>query len=158
MMGSRFGLSVCGLRDDVNEDDVPDFAVAAPGEKIGADRSVGQVYLFSGKTGKLLQTLKAPDPSRGINFGEHIDAIADRDDDCVNDLLISDRSGGEARGRAHIYSSQTGELIETINPETRLDVEYIDFPLSIMRDAIGQITSLLDESCHMREVPHEACL
>lgn len=109
----QFGWSVVSLRDDINDDDINDFAVAAPLTTLGSQIETGMVHVFSGKDGKRLYSIAPNRPQIRGNFGYFLEAIYDRDGDCIQDLLIGDRSG-DGKGALAIYSGKTGKWIEEV--------------------------------------------
>jgi len=119
--GSTFrdnlGASVAGL-GDVNGDDVPDFAVGAPGadrKNAGTGATYGRVLWISGKDGDVLRSVDGKSQS-GV-FGEAIAACGDQDGDGVTDLLVGAR-GVSGVGQATIHSSRTGKKLFSVKGVT----------------------------------------
>ncbi|HEY1581522.1 MAG TPA: integrin alpha [Chthoniobacterales bacterium] len=111
----KFGTSVAAL-GDVNSDGVADFAVGTPGKDIGGEDgvpNVGIAYVFSGKTGQVIETLN--DPPRGGDeagaaFGTAMANAGDVNGDRVNDLVV----GAPGEGRVYVFSGKTGTLLYSI--------------------------------------------
>jgi hypothetical protein len=61
--GASFGFWSANLGSDVDDDGVADFVVSAPGQVIDGQR-VGQVYVFSARTGTLIRTISPPESLR----------------------------------------------------------------------------------------------
>ena len=66
--GAAFGWSVAGA-GDLDKDGTPDILVGAPYATVGQTAVQGRVYAFSGRDGKLLYSLDAPQPVAGAVFG-----------------------------------------------------------------------------------------
>ncbi|MCH2044904.1 MAG: hypothetical protein MK212_12365, partial [Saprospiraceae bacterium] len=136
-----YGMAIAPIRDDIDDDDILDFLVAAPRAAQG-----GVVYAISGKDMKVIHTMKSPQSQSNIDFGASLDAIADRDGDCVDDFVISDRSGldsdkntyDQTRGRIHIFSGKTGELIRSISPPPSNDRVQFAAPIASARADLNQ--------------------
>jgi hypothetical protein len=121
----RFGFSVVGI-DDIDGDNVPDFAVGAPTVDL-SDRtppnpgkeSAGKAYVFSGRNGNLKYKLEGF--PQGSLFGFSL-ASGDVDDDGLADIMVGDPSAGQKHGSVHVFSGKNGEsLYVFINMPTRKD-------------------------------------
>ena len=114
------GDSVAGV-GDINNDGMPDLAVAAGGED-GAETNSGNVYLFSGD-GSLLYALPSPSPTFGGNFGTAVDGMPDVDNDGYDDFVVGAKlegTSGDNAGLVYLFSGNDGAVIKTLrsdNPE-----------------------------------------
>ncbi|MHC5210521.1 MAG: hypothetical protein ACYTG2_07380 [Planctomycetota bacterium] len=110
--GDGFGTALAGL-GDIDGDDVPDFAVAAPGSDL-AGFDAGAVFVHSGSDLSLIRTHLG----EAINdhFGHALDAVPDADGDGVTDLLVgaplNDEVANKA-GKAYLLSGLTGAVLHT---------------------------------------------
>ncbi|MEW6681846.1 MAG: HYR domain-containing protein [Nitrospirota bacterium] len=88
-----FGTNNCGCGPltkvpDLDGDGVQDLLIGAPLLTVGGVRDVGRVYLYSGRTGTLIQTIQNPDPVNLRMFGNSIDNLGDLDGDGKVEILI----------------------------------------------------------------------
>lgn len=94
--------------------------VSAPHETAGG-KMQGAVYVFDGLTGKLLRTLRRPNPAATTHsvFGIHF-AVSD------NRILVGDsedRLGDDKfRGAAHLFDVDTGRLLKSFGAPSSLQV------------------------------------
>ncbi|MFQ5503483.1 MAG: VCBS repeat-containing protein [Planctomycetota bacterium] len=112
----EFGWAVSGA-GDVDRDGHADFLVsdcnyggANPRQPVGA----GRVWLYSGKTAKVLYTWTGA--ARGDVFGASVAAAGDVDRDGVPDVIVGspgNSKNGIRSGVAHVYSGKTGLVIRT---------------------------------------------
>jgi hypothetical protein len=104
--GDMFG-SGTGWTADVNHDGVPDQLVGA---RNAGEGQRGQVYMYSGKTGKRLFTVDAS--PAGAQFGSFFVAgIGDVNSDGTPDFYAADYAdgtNGPNAGRAGVYSGRDG--------------------------------------------------
>lgn len=114
-----FGHAVAGVRD-VNGDELADFAVGAPFENAdGAPAASGVAYVFAGSTGAVAAQLVSPNPLAMGMFGAAVASVPDADGDGFDDVLVG--APGESAGRAYLFSSVSGALLETfesLSPES----------------------------------------
>lgn len=114
-----FGLSVQGP-GDTDGDGVPDQLVDAGGYQ-GAQ---GRMYVFSGRTGEVLQTVDDPAPQPGAFFGfQDVAPLTpgDLDGDGRADLygngFLQNGPAGPGQGRAWVFDGTTGTVLdELIDP------------------------------------------
>lgn len=117
-----FGWSVAGLAKS-GGDGLGDYAVGAFGSS-----GPGDVYVYDGTTGALIQTITRPGISvSGTFFGRRVAAVPDVSGDGNDDLLVA--AMGESTpipgfgGRAHLYAMPDGpgesvNLLRTFDPPT----------------------------------------
>ncbi len=94
------------LAGDTNRDGVPDVVAGAPGS--------GKAYIYSGKDGRVLQTLLAE--NKDDTFGRHVSTAGDVNGDGYDDVLIgapSNSAAGKDAGRAYLYSGKDGKKLMT---------------------------------------------
>ncbi|HET9369385.1 MAG TPA: FG-GAP-like repeat-containing protein [Vicinamibacterales bacterium] len=101
------GIEAAG---DTNRDGIPDVVASAPGG--------GYARIYSGRDGKVLQTLRAENRSDG--FGRHASGAGDVNRDGYADVIIgapNNNGGGQGAGRAYVYSGKDGSLLLTLTGE-----------------------------------------
>ena len=102
------------LAGDTNKDGVPDVVAGAPGS--------GKGYIYSGKDGRVLQTMTAED--KKDTFGRHASGAGDVNRDGHADVLVgapTNASGGKDAGRAYLYSGKDGATLMTWTGEREGD-------------------------------------
>ncbi|MBI3757854.1 MAG: FG-GAP repeat protein [Deltaproteobacteria bacterium] len=122
---AAFGFAVAG-GSDVNKDGIPDLLVGSFGyggsgeaDQLGYG-GTGRAFIFSGKNGKLLQTLQAPQLQIGGGFGWSVAFLDDVTGDGVHDVLIG-AFGQDGDGKAFIFDGYTGKLVRTLAPPEPLN-------------------------------------
>ncbi|HXG20398.1 MAG TPA: integrin alpha [Methylomirabilota bacterium] len=117
---AAFGFAVSGA-GDVNNDGTPDLLIGAFGYGGTGDLGYGgsgRAFVFSGKDGKVLHTLQAPQPQIGAGFGWSVSSLGDQTGDGVPDLLIG-AFGQDGEGKAFVFDGFTGKLVRTVSsPES----------------------------------------
>ena len=122
--GTAFGSHLLGT-GDLDGDKVLDYWIASPLESL-TGKGEGVLRLYSGKDGKVLQTLSAPEAlsslgsltagSGASSFGWHLAPAGDVDGDGHDDLLVADpfASGTLANaGRVQLFSGKTRQILAT---------------------------------------------
>ncbi len=105
------GLEAAG---DVNHDGVPDVIASAPGS--------GRAYVYSGRDGRVILTVSAE--RSADNFGQHVSGVGDVNHDGYDDVIVGapdNNAGGEAAGRAYVYSGKDGHTLLTLTGEAAGD-------------------------------------
>ena len=114
--GDAMGYSVSGA-GDVNNDGFADLIVGAAFNDLGGDYA-GRAYVYCGQSGALLFTFTGE--AARDQFGWSVSGAGNVDDDSYADVIIGARlndAGGNAAGRAYVYSGQTGALLHTFTGE-----------------------------------------
>ena len=132
--GARLGFAVAGL-EDVDSDGIPDLLVGAPGKDTPdvEDSQVGIAYVFSGRNGSVIRSLKFPSPGpsdAGANFGA---AVANAGQ---HKVLI----GAPRRGRAFVFNAATGALKFTIHSPITERQPSFRFAVAAGKDLSGDGT------------------
>lgn len=104
-----FGNSVCTV-EDVNDDGVTDFVIAAAGTEINGIWRTGIVEIRSGATLNLLYTLTG---EPGVAFGYVVESVGDLDGDGAGDFLVSE--GTRFPNRVHAISGRTGTILYSVH-------------------------------------------
>ena len=119
--GARFGHSV--RFGDADGDGVQDLFVSAPFEDLSPGSDEGRVYLFSGKTGKLVRVFTAPTPQKGSLVGADVgpsNITADGKKDIAAGAPGEDVGGNLDQGRVYAFDGANGNILYTLdtpNPE-----------------------------------------
>ncbi len=119
-VNGAFGYWVAGI-PDINGDGRGDYAVGAPGENSNG----GRVYVYSGTNGALIRTHTSPNNENFGRFGECVSGIPDLSGDGRGDYVIGAPEENSNRGRAYVFSGNTGNLIRTHNsPNSEISGEF----------------------------------
>lgn len=116
-LGTAFGERIRSI-GDVNGDGARDILVTNTHFDVGALADVGRVWIFSGRTRALLQTIDHPDPQASSQFGFWAARLGDVDGDGVADWVTSAPSevvNNVKQGRVYEFSGRTGALIRRID-------------------------------------------
>ncbi len=111
--GDQFGWIARSI-GDVDHDKVADFVTSAPTKTINGAEKAGRIYVYSGRSGKLLWTA---DGNAGDQLGTGVEAAGDTNNDGIPDVIAS----GPANNVAHIYSGKDGRILQTFRGETAGD-------------------------------------
>lgn len=125
-----FGFSLTDI-DDINQDDIPEIVIGAWREDnpdaVGTARD-GQVYIYSGATGELSQTISSPNTEANGSFGYSLETVADMTGDGRQDLLVGAKDEDvpndddiREQGRVYLVSGASGEVVQTYNSPFKHD-------------------------------------
>lgn len=109
MAYAAFGFAVAAA-GDVNKDGVPDLLIGAFGQE-----SSGKAFVFSGKDGRLLFTLQAPQRQPGGGFGWSVAAVGDLTNDGIPELAVG-AFAQDGEGKVFVFNGQNGKLARTLEP------------------------------------------
>ncbi|MEJ7894454.1 MAG: hypothetical protein WKF94_17625 [Solirubrobacteraceae bacterium] len=119
--GAKFGFWEANL-GDVDGDGAADFVTSAPGQVVGG-ATVGQVYVYNGRTGTRLRTLNAPEALAaggpfGGDFGGNLVAPGDLTGDGIGDVVATASGAFGGAGAAYAFNGRTGAfLYKVANPD-----------------------------------------
>ncbi|MGH9935804.1 MAG: FG-GAP-like repeat-containing protein [Blastocatellia bacterium] len=108
--GDQFSWIARGF-GDVDGDKVKDVIASAP--TYGANGQAagpGRVYVYSGKTGKLLWTQTGQTANESLGIG--LEGAGDVNADGVSDVI----AGAPGTNKAYVYSGKDGKLLLTLSP------------------------------------------
>ena len=138
-LGDQFGYSLARI-DDVNGDGADDLLVGAYLADSTFASDTGEVFLFSGATGQLLDRFGDPDGVAGDEFGRSIAAVDDADDDGLQDLLVGAPGFDSFRGQAVLLSSATGAVLDRLEDPAGEAGDYFGLRLATVHDLDGDGT------------------
>ncbi|MEW5795241.1 MAG: thrombospondin type 3 repeat-containing protein [Candidatus Zixiibacteriota bacterium] len=127
-----FGSSV-QFAGDVNNDGYDDIVIGAP---VAGDNESGEVYVYSGRTGRLLRHLLGA--AALDKFGAAVSTAGDVDGDGYDDLLIGapdNDAVASGAGRAYVYSGQNWTLLYSLNGQAAND--HFGFSVAYAGDVNG---------------------
>ena len=103
---ARFGFAVANA-GDVDGDGVSDSLLGAPGK--------AQVFVFSGKTGLLLFTIKSPAREKIKSFGYAVAGGKDFDADGKPDFVVGSPLLQNSQGGVFVFKGSNGKLLRTLS-------------------------------------------
>jgi len=103
---ARFGFAVANA-GDVDGDGVSDSLLGAPGK--------AQVFVFSGKTGFLLFTIKSPSREKLKSFGYAVAGGKDFDADGKPDFVVGAPLLQNSQGGVFVFKGSNGKLLRTLS-------------------------------------------
>ena len=116
---ARFGFAVANA-GDVDGDGVSDAIFGAPGK--------AQVFVFSGRTGLLLFTIKSPVAEKIKSFGSAVAGGKDFDGDGKPDFVVGAPLFKNSQGGVFIFKGSDGKLLRTLS---------IPFPQNFSRAGVS---------------------
>lgn len=105
-VGAGFGAAMANA-GDVDGDGVSDALIGAPGK--------GQCFVFSGKSGLLLFTLKSPVREKRPSFGFAVAGGKDFDGDGKPDFVVGSPLLQNSRGAVSVFKGDNGKLLRTLS-------------------------------------------
>ncbi len=109
-----FGRFFASGAGDVDGDHVPDVFVGDYFEGTGEREGTGRSYIFSGKTGDLVNVFTGFNPGDGMGPGR---GIPDVNGDGHNDVIVAaylNSDGATQAGATYLFSGRSGALLRTI--------------------------------------------
>ena len=120
---AKFGFWSANL-GDVDGDGAADFVTSAPSQVVGGAK-VGQVYVYSGRTGTRLRTINPPEPLGttgmfGGDFGGNLIALGDLNGNGTGDFVATASGAFAGSGAAYAFDGKTGAFLYKVsNPSTQ---------------------------------------
>jgi len=118
---AKFGFWDANL-GDVDGDGAADFVTSAPGQVVGG-ATVGQVYVYSGRTATRLRTVNPPEAlaatgAFGGDFGGNVVAPGDLTGDGAIDFVATASGAFGGAGAAYAFNGKTGAFLYKVpNPD-----------------------------------------
>ncbi len=108
-LGDRFGLYVATSQNNI--------VASIPIDNSGDSATKGMIYVFDGKTGSLLYTIKNPREDKADEwFGRHIATIGDN---IIANSIFEDPASGKSTAVIYVFDGKTGSLLHMItNPKS----------------------------------------
>jgi hypothetical protein len=103
----HFGEAVAVI-GDLDGDGFQDILIGSPKER--PDRA-GRVYIYSGRTGRIIRKLLPPVAVEDMRFGEAVAAVPDTNGDGIPDIIVGAPRIFERTGRAYLFSGANGQLL-----------------------------------------------
>jgi len=133
--GNLLGYMFLAVPGDVDGDGVPDI-YASDWSNAAKGPATGRVYVYSGRTGKVLLTLTGE--TAGEGFGTTHATAGDVDRDGRADLIVGSWQYAGAAisgGRAYLYSGKDGKLLRTYT--SRIPGDTFGFDAVALGDVDG---------------------
>jgi hypothetical protein len=131
-----FGSHASGA-GDVDGDGYADVIVGSPG-KDGESKSAGHAYVFSGRTGELLEVLSGERP--GDQFGSTVTGYSDGR---VHYLIVGAAMAGPQRhGRAYVYTGRSHTpqfVIDSDSTGEALGAMFVSVPGDLDGDGVADL-------------------
>lgn len=102
---------------DLTGDGRADFVAGAFRADIPGTGDAGQVFLYSGRTTDLFDTLSSPNPETGGWFGHAVLGFDDINADGIPELVVGaspESPGVRGAGRVYVFDGATRELLDTL--------------------------------------------
>jgi FG-GAP-like repeat len=116
---------------DTNGDGVHDIVSGAPG--VGAAGGPGRLYLYSGRTGRLLHTWEGGPPNDQLGYA--VASAGDQDHDGRADVLAGAVGVNGGAGAAYVFSGRTYKVLRRIDGDASDSFgSAVDWTRSLDRD------------------------
>ena len=132
-----FGMHVSGMAD-IDGDRVPDLIVGAPGNPRAPGEFTGRAYIFSGKTGALLHTLKGE--RSGDLFGSAVTGATRPGKSLF--VVGAPAAGPQRTGRAYIYTKPDARpafVVESDETGAALAAMFVSVPGDLDADGVDDV-------------------
>lgn len=137
-VGDHQGVGVAAY-GDYDADGIPDYLVGAQFADPGGRASAGEVRLFSGADGSILQTFEGPVANEMIGYS--IVTVGDVDADGIADVAVgaawADGNGVSDGGKIYLFSGASGVILWT-STEGAI---YEDDNYGINIDVVGDVNA-----------------
>ncbi len=107
------------LVGDVDGDQVSDYLVGAYDNRWDKNDRQGRVFVFSGKSGKLLFPIDHPFPQKAAAFGFSVASAGDVNKDGTADFLIGAFGQDDGSGKAFVFNGKDGKLLYPVQAPQR---------------------------------------
>jgi hypothetical protein len=139
MAFSGFASSLA-LVGDIDGDQVPDYLVGAYDNRWDKNDRQGRVFVFSGKSGKLLFPIDHPSPQKAAAFGFAVASAGDINKDGANDFLIGAFGQDDGRGKVFVFNGKDGKLLYPVQALQRQPGAGFGWALTSVGDLNGDNT------------------
>lgn len=127
-VNARFGSALANA-GDINGDGVSDVLIGAPGK--------GQVFLFSGKTGFLLSTIRCPVTEDVHSFGYAVAGGKDVDGDGKPDFLVGAPLLKNYRGGVFVFRGSNRKLLRQLRIKSAQTFSKAGASVAMIDDMTG---------------------
>ena len=101
---------------DIDADGIPDYLIGAYQQRVDSNKRQGRVFVYSGRTGRLIHTIDNPSPQPDSAFGFAVAALGDLNADGVPDFIVGAFGQGEAGSALSLtLADQEGQLKEGLD-------------------------------------------